>query len=243
MKIIFQGSHPKDMNDEKANEDAFAFSEDNKYLVLCDGASESYNSKLWARLICDTFIEDHNLTTDWLRSSIKKYVLEHDFNNMSWSQLSAYQRGSFTTLSSFFIDEINKNITIRLFGDSFIFFFGRKNGIYEYIPTFHIPDFQSNPMLLSTQMNLNTEIDFDQNNINHCFNLSLENNYESIIAICATDALADWFSRAMITIENNRLIQIFRTMNDRKFKRLVNSCRKRGSLKVDDTTLIITEIK
>jgi len=243
IRVIFQGTYPKEVNEELANEDAFAISPDHKKLVLCDGASESYNSKLWSQIICESFIENDELNEDWLKSTIKKYVVEHNFESMSWSQLSAYQRGSFSTLTSVTLDSKTNEITVRLFGDSFIFFFGRKNGLYEYIPTFEIPDFDSNPLLLSTKMDLNSEIDFNSSNINHCFNLPLENSYESIVAICATDALADWFSRAIINIENNRLLQIFLTMNNKKFKRLVDFCRKRGSLKFDDTTLIIAEIK
>ncbi|WP_273777989.1 hypothetical protein [Acinetobacter sp. GSS19] len=243
MKVIFQGSHPKEIGEEKANEDAFAFSEDHTKLVLCDGATESYNSKLWARLICDSFIENHNLNEDWLKLAIKKYVVEHDFNNMSWSKLSSYQRGSFTTLVSFCLDETRKEIIVRLFGDSFIFFFGEKNGIYEYIPTFDIPDFHSNPNLLSTKMDLNNDIDFSEENSNHYLTLPLDGCYQSIIAICATDALADWFDRAMTVIKHDRLIRIFKKINHQKFNKLVGVCRKRGTLKVDDTTLIIAEIK
>ncbi|MDC4491454.1 hypothetical protein NQ772_18550, partial [Acinetobacter baumannii] len=63
-----------------------------------------------------------------------------------------------------------------------------------------------------------------------------------IIAICATDALADWFCRAMSIINHNKLVNIFLTINDRKFNKLVNFSRNRGSLKVDDTTLVILEI-
>lgn len=242
MKIIFQGTHPKEIGQEKANEDSFAFSEDLTKFILCDGASESYNSQLWAKIICNSFINDDDIDEDWLNDAVKKYVLEHDFNTMSWSQLSAYQRGSFSTFTSISVDSINKKIITRLFGDSFIFFFKKIKGNYEYFPTFNIPDFHLNPTLLSTKIELNKGIDLNKVNSKHYLEIPILKNDEPIIAICATDALADWFCRAMSTIDHNKLINIFLTINDRKFNKLVNFNRNRGSLKVDDTTLVILEI-
>lgn len=64
MKIIYQGSLPKQLGEEKANEDSFAFSIKDKALVLCDGASESYNSKLWAKLLCESFLNNSNLDNE-----------------------------------------------------------------------------------------------------------------------------------------------------------------------------------
>ncbi|MFH3608297.1 hypothetical protein WAH46_11305 [Acinetobacter baumannii] len=242
MKVIFQGTHPKEIGEEKANEDSFAFSKDLTKFILCDGASESYNSQLWAKIICDSFIKCDDIDDNWLNNAAKKYVLQHDFNNMSWSQLSAYQRGSFTTFSSINLDFINKKIITRLFGDSFIFFFKKNNGKYKYHQTFDIPNFHLNPILLSTKIELNDLIDFDKENSNHYLEIPILPNDESIIAICTTDALADWFFRAMTVIDHNKLINIFLNINDRKFNKLVRVSRNRGSLKVDDTTLVILEI-
>lgn len=242
MKIIFQGTHPKEIGQEKANEDSFAFSDDLTKFILCDGASESYNSQLWARIICDSFITNDDIDEEWLTNAAKKYVQEHDFNAMSWSQQSAYQRGSFSTFTSISVDSINKKIITRLFGDSFIFFFKKIQGDYKYLPTFNIPDFHLNPTLLSTKVDLNRDIDFKKTNSNHYLEIPILPNDESIIAICATDALADWFWQAMSVINHNKLVNIFMMINDRKFSKLVKFSRNRGNLKVDDTTLVILEI-
>ncbi|MEJ2899361.1 MULTISPECIES: hypothetical protein [Acinetobacter] len=242
MKVVFQGTHPKEIGEEKANEDSFAFSNDLTKFILCDGASESYNSQLWAKIICDSFVESDDINDDWLNNAAKKYVLEHDFNNMSWSQLSAYQRGSFSTFASINLDFVNKKIITRLFGDSFIFFFKKNDGKYTYHQTFDIPDFHANPTLISTKIELNSSIDFSKENSNHYLEIPILSNDESIVAICATDALADWFCRTMTVIDHNKLVNIFLTINERKFNRLVRFSRSRGSLKVDDTTLVILEI-
>lgn len=242
MKVIFQGTHPKEIGEEKANEDSFAFSNDLAKFILCDGASESYNSQLWAKIICNSFIESDDINDDWLNNAAKEYVLEHDFDNMSWAQLSSYQRGSFSTFTSINVDFVNKKIITRLFGDSFIFFFKKNNGKYKYHKTFDIPDFYANPTLISTKIELNRAIDFNKENSNHYLDIPILSNDESIIAICATDALADWFYRAMMVIDHNKLVNIFLTINDRKFNKLVRFSRNRGSLKVDDTTLVILEI-
>ena len=96
--------------------------------------------------------------------------------------------------------------------------------------------------MISTRVDLNSDINFQDNNEKSYFSFNLD-DLEQVIAICATDALADWFFRAMGVIEHDRLVNIFLTMSDRKLKRLVSFCRSRGTLKVDDTTLIIAEIK
>jgi len=78
MKIIFQGTHPKEIGQEKANEDSFAFSEDLTKFILCDGASESYNSQLWAKIICNSFINDDDINEDWLIDAVKKGEFKHE---------------------------------------------------------------------------------------------------------------------------------------------------------------------
>ncbi|HFD8837105.1 TPA: hypothetical protein ACF67X_004894 [Salmonella enterica] len=64
MKQEFSGTIPKDPEYPGENEDKFAFSEDGRRLALCDGASESFNSKLWADLLARKFITDPKISPE-----------------------------------------------------------------------------------------------------------------------------------------------------------------------------------
>lgn len=237
MNIIFQGSEPKEPALPQANEDRYAFSSDLTKFVLCDGASESYNAKLWADIISRNFISDSSLNNRWLEKTVKEYIAEHDFNAMGWSQLSSFQRGSFATLASLEVDHAVKTIKVRIIGDSFIYFF-RKNGErLTYLDAFEIPDFSTGPTLLATNLKLNESIDFNET----CREIEIDEDGK-IIALCMTDALAALFERAMKENCHEILIRIFYKIGAGDFAELVALLRREGFLKIDDTTLVVLEI-
>ena len=69
----------------------FAFSADGQRLALSDGASESYDSRLWANLLATKFAEDPRFGPEWLDAAVSAYHGEHDFAAMSWSQQLAFE--------------------------------------------------------------------------------------------------------------------------------------------------------
>jgi hypothetical protein len=56
MRLSAWISLPKDADFPKANEDWFKASSDGQLAVLCDGASESFDSKLWAECLGRAFL-------------------------------------------------------------------------------------------------------------------------------------------------------------------------------------------
>jgi hypothetical protein len=118
MKLEFLGTVPKDPEYPKANEDKFAFSEDGRRLALCDGASESFNSKLWADLLARKFTADPKVNPEWVASALAEYSATHDFPSMSWSQQAAFERGSFATLIGVEEFEEHQAVEILAIGDS-----------------------------------------------------------------------------------------------------------------------------
>ena len=98
MRLLFEGSCPKDPLGSDINEDRRVFDAARGALALCDGASESFNSSVWAQILADKFVADPAVTPDWLAGAVADYVSRHDFESMSWSRQASYERGSFSTL-------------------------------------------------------------------------------------------------------------------------------------------------
>ena len=118
MRREFAGTCAKELQEPGSNEDQFAFSLAGLRLALCDGASESYNSSVWARIISRRFASDPKFSPDWLAAAQREYVDAHDFQTMSWSQQSAYERGSFCTLLGVDYDPVHDTVDVLAVGDS-----------------------------------------------------------------------------------------------------------------------------
>ncbi|UTP23371.1 hypothetical protein NMB33_06365 [Burkholderia sp. FXe9] len=98
MKRAFAGSVPKEFSNPEANEDVLAFSDDGRRFALSDGASDSFNSKLWANLLANKYLDEPGLSEEWIGKALADYAVAHDFASMSWSKQAAFERGSFATL-------------------------------------------------------------------------------------------------------------------------------------------------
>src|SRR4051812_4694428 len=117
MRDLFAGSCAKEPDRPEANEDAYTFSPDRQRLVVSDGASESYDSRVWARLLTAKFAVDTSFGQDWLRSAVSAYLAEHKFESMSWSQQLAFERGCFATLLAAEHDPVANQLNLFGIGD------------------------------------------------------------------------------------------------------------------------------
>jgi hypothetical protein len=94
----FFGSIPKLPGDADRNEDAFTWSPERSALALSDGASESFDSRLWARILVRLFVLKPVLSVSRVDLAIMAYTRRHDPQSMSWSRQAAFDRGSYATL-------------------------------------------------------------------------------------------------------------------------------------------------
>jgi hypothetical protein len=118
MRALFVGSCAKEPDQPEGNEDAYVFSADRQRLALSDGASESYDSRFWARLLASNFAENPQFNQAWLQSVAAAYAREHDFAAMSWSQQLSFERGCFATLLAVEHDAANHRLALFGVGDS-----------------------------------------------------------------------------------------------------------------------------
>jgi hypothetical protein len=114
MRQLFAGQVPKDPCFPDANEDSFKLAIDKGRLALSDGASESFDSKNWARILVHRFVLKPGLDKEWLTSPISEYASQFDYENMTWSKQASFNRGSFATLLG--IEVFSNHVTVDITG-------------------------------------------------------------------------------------------------------------------------------
>lgn len=169
MKKIFDITVPKDKSEASSNEDAFDYDYQKQVFALSDGASESYNSKIWSKILVREFVDIPNLSEEWILKCAKKYLKSLDLTNLTESQFIAFNKGSFATLIT--VQRQGNKISIFNVGDSHIFAFAKSQDNdtnstisskpARYIELFKKPTFTDNPTLISTKILNNSFIDFD----------------------------------------------------------------------------------
>ena len=236
MKKEFAGTCPKDLQEHDSNEDQFCFSEDGLRFALCDGASESYNSQLWAKIISRKFADDPKFGPEWLSDALGDYIAAHDFPAMSWSQQSAYERGSFSTLLGIEFDSVHGTLEVLAVGDCLALLVDGDRFI-EAWPITDPERFKDHPTLLATLSQHNgfiTETGFCAKTIK---TLDLS-GYAKPRLYCMTDALGEWALRQALA-STDGLVRLSSLSTEQELCDLVVEERSAKRMRVDDSTLIV----
>lgn len=236
MRALFVGTCAKEPDRPETNEDAYAFSTDQQRLALSDGASESYDSRLWAQLLARKFADDPRFDQEWMESAVKAYQDRHDFAAMSWSQQLAFERGCFATLLAAEHDAVNRRLVLFGVGDSVaVLLVGTE--VVRAWPLDHPDRFKERPTLLST-MRLHNEFTLapDFGSRAHT-ELDLRVFPEPTL-LCMTDALGEWTLR-MAGDDPGRLADLLSIRSEEQLKSLVVAERELKRMRVDDSTLAI----
>jgi hypothetical protein len=236
MRTLFAGSCAKELDRSDANEDFFTFSADRQRLALSDGASESYDSRVWARLLAGKFVEHPAFGPEWIQSAIADYMLAHDFAAMSWSQQLAFERGSFATLLAVEHDAAAGVLGLFGVGDSVAVLFDGASVALAW-PLAEPERFRERPTLLSTirQYNEFTRAPEFEMMARATLHLSA---FEDPMLLCMTDALGEWTLR-MSREEPERLVELLAIRSEAELASLVSAERTAKRMRVDDSTLII----
>lgn len=214
---------------ENANEDCYHIPNiASQPIVLCDGASESYASARWAKILAENLPDHSGFSRTWLDARIRQFETGIKPDELSWSKRMAYDRGSFSTfLSAQFKDG---KCLINAIGDTVAFSLNSEK-ILDSCP-YHSPDqFNSRPILFCTRPELNPSGDFTESEPPYTAELDLAGASHVLLL---TDALAHWLMRKNSANAISRLLAI---KNDSDFQTFVTTERKRD-LRFDDTTMI-----
>ena len=200
--------------------------------ILCDGASESFAAKEWAKIVAENFKEDQNISDMWIKDIISKYNEKYDYNNLSWSKQSSFLRGSFCTLLACTYIQGESYVSITAIGDSTVFKILKIEEKYKVIDSFpyKTPDkYRCRPELISTKHDDNIFIQCD------CidkFRKNIEISKDTIIVL-ATDALSEWI---MTHDASDDLAKLLEIKYSDEFTTLIDTHRNNKSIKIDDTT-------
>lgn len=236
MRLLFEGSCPKDPLGNDINEDRRTFDTERGTLALCDGASESFNSSVWAQILADKFVADPAVTPDWLAGAVADYVSRHDFESMSWSRQASYERGSFSTLLGVQHIPGNQTIEVLAVGDSLAVLADGDKLVASW-PFAEPERFKERPTLFATLPEHNgfvSDADFWTMRGRH-FELGvLTNPY----LVCVTDALGEWLLRQTQS-GGDGLAKLLTLATEEDLIALVVEERAAGRMRVDDSTLLI----
>src|SRR5215471_11453916 len=102
---------------EGRNEDSFCRSRRGVY-ALSDGASVSFDSASWARILARRYGRDPQFNRAWLAAAIAEFRELYDRDDMPWMQQASFDRGSFASLLGVRLIDQGRLIQVFSIGDS-----------------------------------------------------------------------------------------------------------------------------
>jgi len=220
--------------EDRRNEDCFHRSARGVY-ALSDGASVSFDSASWARILVRRYAQNPEFTREWLSAAIADFRKLYDRDSLPWMKQASFDRGSFASLLGVrFFDE-GRLIQVLSIGDSLAVLCDGDR-IKATFPISAASAFNRSPQLLCTNPAQNVfldEVDLDYDLVADWTFCGLEQP----ALLCMTDALGHWLLSQRD--HNPSPISVLRKVKTRTaFARFVAEERAAGRMKRDDTTLI-----
>jgi hypothetical protein len=239
MKVLFAGQIPKDYAYPEDIEDTYAVSMATGTVAVSDGASESFDSKAWAKLLVKGYVGEPKVSIDWVRNRIDEYNCSFDMSSLSWSRMAAYERGSFATLFGF--QHMAESSVVDLFaiGDTFAAFCDGVE-LVDAFPYSRSEEFEERPELISTKVALNIDFESPEFLLQRHRTWSTAGKQAPSV-LFMTDALAQW---ALKSAEKGssaweRLLGITELS---MLEVLVLEEREAKNMRVDDVTLVCVSL-
>ncbi|HDV6330180.1 TPA: hypothetical protein RJR39_006317 [Burkholderia cenocepacia] len=237
MRQEFVGSVPKEPGSPEANEDALAIPNSSNRFALSDGASDSFDSKLWAKLLAHRFVGDPGVSPAWVDLVLEDYEAAHDFSSMSWSKQAAFERGSFATLLGGEYLADHHAVELLAVGDSVALLIDDDQLVSAW--PFDDPErFQERPSLLSTVRSHNGFLDASDFWTRHGTTLHLD-KLTAPRLLCMTDALGEWALRSSTRDNGDGLRDLASLRSAEQLTELVLRERATKRMRVDDSTLLV----
>lgn len=155
MRVLHRWTVGKQVAEPRLNEDATACANVKGVYAVSDGASESFASRRWARILVARYARRPAIDEAWLAHAIGAYHAIFDRAAMSWSAQAAFDRGSFATLLGLRFGP--DDVSVLGIGDSLAVL---DDGV-EIRATFPYSEpeqFRANPLLLSTVRERNAAV-------------------------------------------------------------------------------------
>ena len=220
--------------DDKHNEDRFQRSTKGVY-ALSDGASVSFDSASWARILVRRYAHNPDFNRAWLSAAIAEFARLYDRESLPWMKQASFDKGSFASLLGVRVIDGGRLIQVLSIGDS-IAVLCDGDRIKATFPISAPSEFTRSPQLLCTNPVQNAFLD----KADVGFDLVADWTFRGLeqpALLCMTDALGHWLlSQRDQDPSPISVLRKVRTTN--AFARFVREERAAGRMKRDDTTLI-----
>lgn len=227
LTVELAASVAKDPKRQDFNEDTFALG--STCFALADGASESYDSQSWARLLTAAYLLDQDVGVPWVADRVRAYVEASNFEALSWSRQAAFERGSFSTLLGLKWAANGSDVEVLAVGDSLAVHI-RDGQLLTSFPFQQAAQFDARPRLLSTLTKANDfveEADFvPSSNVDWTVQPG-----DQILLV--TDAVGHW-----LLAHDDVLDSLVAASTYEDFERLVVARRLDQSMRLDDSTVL-----
>jgi hypothetical protein len=220
--------------EDRCNEDSFLRSAKGVH-ALSDGASVSFDSASWARILVRRYVRNPEFTRGWLAAAIAEFSKLYDRDSLPWMQQASFDKGSFASLLGVRVFDAGSAIQVLSIGDSLAVLCDG-DCIKATFPFSAASQFSRSPQLLCSNPAENVfldEVDFD-------YDLVADWSFRGLkqpALLCMTDALGHWLLSQRDC--NQAPISSLRNVKTpMAFAHFVEQERAAGRMKRDDTTLI-----
>jgi len=227
LRIDLVASVAKDPKRADLNEDTYSLGE--ARFALSDGASESYDSRTWARLITQAYELDQGVGVPWVADRVRAYLGSTDFESLSWSKQAAFERGSFATLLGLELAPNGRDVAVLAIGDSLAVHV-REGAMLDSFPFRHAEQFDARPQLLSTLAAANDFVGQPDFITNSSITWSVRPGDQILLV---TDAVGHWLLACEEALTTLGIVS-----TDEDFERLVADRRLDKEMRLDDSTVL-----
>ena len=214
------------------NEDCFAYDEDRQIFVISDGASVSYDSALWSKILTTRFVDYPDIDDKWLGLARQEFLSFHDLAEISWNKQAAFERGSFATILGLSYDPDLGKAHVLGVGDSVIVMIDDKDGWITSFPYEKVSDFRQDPILISSHSDTLFE---REGTIKP---LPLSEHTGTVTLLLMTDALGAW----CLEHQYEGAVRLTTMIDNVDFRQFLQAEQQAGRMRIDDATLMVLKL-
>lgn len=225
-------------------EDSSAFSRKYRIAAVSDGASNNFESRLWARLLTQAFVQ--RPPEEWARPQVLDWVdsvAAEWSGSIPWQDLTVFEEAKAASGSAATLIGLRLESSSRLadegtwrclaWGDSCLFQI-TQGRLVTKLPVAKSADFDIHPPLLSTRRE-NSELTIDQ--------LITDSGewHAGDTFYLLTDAIAAWF--LLHTEQGGSPWEILSSLKKRSFASFVKDARAQKLMRNDDVTVVTLNVR
>jgi serine/threonine protein phosphatase PrpC len=241
----------KEMETISGCQDNFSYNEAKNCFAIADGATQSFYSSIWSKLLVDYFCEnpqiDKNNWQEWLELIQQKWLEEvraelekaKSGNNFAWIEIyNGLERSKSATSTFIGLQFIENQAKISIVGDSCLFIFQGNQLIQTYLLK-KSTNFNDRPGYFGSRSKNNDDYEPEFLDIE----LKYKQHSDKLYFVLATDALAEYIFK--YTEQQRDILTTLLTINsEQEFENFVKSARHDDTIKMknDDVTLMILEV-